>query len=117
MPAVELVQMIDPPPLAIRCGTAATIVFHTPVRLVSSVSCQTSGVTSSQAWTVQMPALAHHDVELAELGDALVDDPLERGRVAHVGLPRDDPPVQRLDLLDRLGQVRLGRHAVADRLA
>jgi hypothetical protein len=58
MPAVELVAMIDPPPAAIRCGTATTKVFHTPVRLVSSVSCQTCGVTWSQVCTVQMPALA-----------------------------------------------------------
>ena len=58
MPAVELVQMIDPPPAAIRCGTLTTIVFQTPVRLVSRVSCQTCGVTSSQLWMVQMPALA-----------------------------------------------------------
>ena len=58
MPAVELVQMIDPPPAAIRCGAATTIVFHTPVRLVSRVSRHTSGVTSSHACTVQMPALA-----------------------------------------------------------
>ena len=53
MPAVELVQMIDPPPAAIRCGTLTTIVFQTPVRLVSRVSCQTAGLTSSQACTVQ----------------------------------------------------------------
>ena len=58
MPAVELVQMIEPPPAAIRCGTVTTIVFQTPVRLVSRVSCQTAGLTSSQACTVQMPALA-----------------------------------------------------------
>ncbi len=59
MPAVELVAMIDPPPLSIRCGTAVTIEFHTPVRLVSSVSCHTCGVTSFHACTVQMPAFAH----------------------------------------------------------
>ncbi len=58
MPAVELVQMIEPPPAAIRCGTLTTIVFQTPVRLVSRVSCQTAGLTSSQGCTVQIPALA-----------------------------------------------------------
>ena len=31
---------------------------QTPVRLVSIVSCQTAGVTSSQACTLQMPAFA-----------------------------------------------------------
>ena len=30
---------------------------------------------------------------------------LQAGLVAHVGLPGDDPPVQRLDLLDGLGEV------------
>ena len=58
MPAVELVQMIDPRPAAMRCGAQATMVFHTPVRLVSRVSCHTAGVTSSHACTVQMPAFA-----------------------------------------------------------
>ena len=51
--------MIDPPPLAIRWGMAATMVFQTPVRLVSRVSFQISGLTSSQVWTEQIPALAH----------------------------------------------------------
>ncbi len=34
------------------------MVFQTPVRLVSRVSCHTAGVTSSHACTVQMPAFA-----------------------------------------------------------
>ena len=35
----------------------------------------------------------------------VVDRGLERVVVAHVGLAGDDPPVERLDLLDRLGEV------------
>src|SRR4029453_15766861 len=57
-PAVELVMMIDPPPAAGGGGNAATHVFLTPVRLISMVSCQISGVTSCHSWSVQMPALA-----------------------------------------------------------
>jgi hypothetical protein len=33
--------------------------------------------------------------------------------VPHVGLPGDDPPVQRLDLLGRLGQVLRRGHRIA----
>lgn len=115
MPAVELVMMIDPPPAVCRCGIAATQVFQTPVRLVSMVSCQICGVVSSQGWTVQMPAFAH-DVEAAQLGDAVVDGGLERGRVADVGLGGDDPPVQVLDLTHCFGQVVGVAHRVADRV-
>jgi hypothetical protein len=51
-PAVELVAMIDPPPAAMRWGTATTMVFQTPVRFVSMVSCHTCGVTWSHGCTV-----------------------------------------------------------------
>jgi hypothetical protein len=34
------------------------------------------------------------------------------GRIRDVGLPGDDPAVEGLDLLDRLGQVGRGRHRV-----
>jgi len=47
----------------------------------------------------------HHDVEPAQLGHAGLDRLLERVPVPHVRLDRDDPPVERLDLLDRLGEV------------
>jgi hypothetical protein len=52
------------------------------------------------------------DVQLPELGHAVVQRRLQRAVVPHVGLGGHDPPVQRLDLLDRLGQVRRGRHRV-----
>jgi hypothetical protein len=51
-PAVELVAMIDPPPAVMRCGIAAAMVFQTPVRLVSMVSCHTCAVTWSHGCTV-----------------------------------------------------------------
>ena len=108
MPAVELVAMIDPPPAAIRCGTATTNVFHTPVRLMSSVSCQTCGVTSSQVCTVQMPALAQTMSSRPSCATPSSTAAFSAGRVPYVGLGGDDPAVQRLDVLDRLGQVLLG---------
>ena len=116
MPAVELVQMIEPPPAAIRCGTLTTMVFQTPVRLVSRVSCQTCGVTSSQVWMVQMPALALTMFEPAELGHPVVDRGLQGTGVPHVGRCGHDPPVQGLHRLDRLGQLGLGRQRVAHRV-
>jgi hypothetical protein len=110
MPAVELVAMIDPPPLASRCGIETNSVFQTPVRLVSIVSRQSHLVPGLDGADARVGA---DDVELAELGDARVDRLLERAQVAHVGLAGDDPPVKRLDRLDRLGQVGFGAHAIA----
>src|SRR3984957_13340117 len=42
------------------------------------------------------------------MGDALVQRVLQRAGVPHVRLVRDDPPVERLDLLDGFGEVLLG---------
>jgi hypothetical protein len=49
----------------------------------------------------------------AELGEALRENGLDRGQVAGVGLPRDDPPVERLHLAHGLREVGLGRERVA----
>ena len=106
MPDVELVQMIEPPPAAIRCGTLTTIVFQTPVRLVSIVSCQTCGVTSSQLWMVQMPALATTMSSRPSSATPSSSRRLQGAGVAHVDLGGDDPPVEGLDRLDRLVEVR-----------
>ena len=57
-PATELIRMSDPPPASMRWGMAAMQVFQVPVRLVPMTVSHTSGVTSSQRWTVQTPALA-----------------------------------------------------------
>jgi hypothetical protein len=53
-----------------------------------------------------------HDVELAELGDAVVNRLLEGAEVTDVGLDGDDPAVERLDLAGGLGEVLRGRHRV-----
>ena len=50
--------MSEPPPASMRWGTEATQVFHAPVRLMPITVSHTSGVTSSQRWTVHTPALA-----------------------------------------------------------
>ncbi len=60
--------------------------------------------------------VGRHDVQPAQLGHAVVQSRLQRGIIADVGLGRHDPPVQRLDLLDRLGQVLRRRHRVRYRL-
>ncbi len=39
--------MIDPPPAAMRCGTVALAVIHTPVRLRSMTARQDSSVSST----------------------------------------------------------------------
>ncbi|SHU62344.1 Uncharacterised protein [Mycobacteroides abscessus subsp. abscessus] len=56
---MELTSTIAPPPRAIRCGVAARVVCHTPVRLTLSIVCQSlSGISSSIPREV-MPAVAH----------------------------------------------------------
>jgi hypothetical protein len=55
------------------------------------------------------------DVELAKLRDAVVNGGPQRAGVAHVGGDGDDPAVELLDGLDRLAQVGVGGHAVANR--
>ena len=56
--------------------------------------------------------IRHHDVEPAELGDAVVECCPQRRGIPHIRLVRHDPPVQGLDLADRLGQVLLGGQRV-----
>src|ERR1700761_2543643 len=50
----------------------------------------------------------------AELGDTLVKDGLDHGQVPDVGLAGDNPPAERLDLLDGLREVVLGGEWVAE---
>jgi hypothetical protein len=58
------------------------------------------------------PRVGGHDVQPPELGHAVVERRLQGAEVPHVGLGGHDPAVQRLDLLDGLGQVRRRRHRV-----
>src|SRR3984957_16874582 len=105
MAASELVITTDPPrPPLMMCGTAALIVFHWPVRLISIISSQTCSSISSVGAGVGMPAFA---APFAHGGG-------QRRQAAHVHLGGDDPPVQRLDLLDRAGEILGGRHRVRD---
>ena len=77
--------MTDPPPLPISCGMAAAIVCQTPVRLVSIVSCQTAGVTSSQACRCRCPH-SRRRCPACRAPYALVDDLPDGGGVTDVGL-------------------------------
>src|ERR1700735_1524880 len=57
--ASELVITTDPPrPPWTMCGTAALIVFHWPVRLMSIISVQVASSISSVGAMLEMPALA-----------------------------------------------------------
>ncbi len=59
IPATELVKMIDPPwPRSTIDGAAAFTVFHSPVRLMSIMSCHISSVRSSAGAKLAIPALA-----------------------------------------------------------
>src|ERR1700733_13568138 len=53
-------------------------------------------------------------VDRAEFGRARLEGLLRRGGGAEVGAGGEDPPVQGLDLLDRLGEVLWGGHRVSD---
>ena len=61
------------------------------------------------------PGVGRHDVQPPELGHAVVDGRLEGAVVTDVGLGGDDAPVQRLDLLHRLGQIVGGGHRIRHR--
>jgi hypothetical protein len=52
------------------------------------------------------------DIQPPQLSHAVVHGGLQRGEIAHVRLRSDDPAVQRLDRLDRLGQVGFGGQRV-----
>jgi hypothetical protein len=90
-------------------------VFQTPVRLMPIVSLP-GGVVEFEGRADLVDArVRDDDVEPAELGDAVVQGRLQGRGVPHVRLVRDDPPVKRLYLPDRLRQVflagrRVGRH-------
>jgi hypothetical protein len=81
-----------------------------------------TSITSRQACSVSSSAVAEaddagvcgHDVEPAEFGDPVVERRLQPAVVPHVGLAGDDAAVERLDLLDRLGQVVRCRHREGD---
>ena len=69
------------------CGTATLAAFQLPVRLTSTITCQRSlGISWASIGTGADARLGGDDVEPPELGDAVVDDLLERRVVAHVGL-------------------------------
>ena len=51
------------------------------------------------------PGVGHHNVEAAQLGDAVVDGRRQRVQVAHVRLPNDGAPPGPLNQLDRLVEV------------
>ena len=60
--------------------------------------------------------VAADDVQPAQFGDAVVDSLLDGAEIANVGLGGDNPPVQRLDLLDGLFQIARRRHPVGHRV-
>ena len=86
------------------CGIAALTVTNTPVSVTS---------TSSRHWPdVDLPGghglrddrrVGAHDVQpAAEFRDALVEHGPDRVEVADVRAAGDDPPVERLHLLDEV---------------
>ena len=98
MPAAELMLMIDPPlPASIIGGTTALMVFHTPVRLMSRVSCHCCGRNLPQPAPIQHAGVGDHDVEPAELLDRVGDHPLLPVGVADVDLLGQDLAALALD--------------------
>src|SRR5215469_12023032 len=58
--------------------------------------------------------VGHHDVKPAELGDALSRRLLDSLAVPHISPDRDDAAPPRLDELDSLREVGLGRWSVTE---
>ena len=110
-------MITEPPwPRSTIGGTAALIVFHTPVRLTAIISSHTCSSSSSAGPKLADAGVGHHDVDVAELADALGHDALELPEVAHVGLAGHDAPVELLDELGRVGQIVRRRQGVRHRL-
>ena len=100
-----------PPARESDAAQPAFTVFHTPERLTSIMSCQSASLVLSSVWPpLPIPALAHDDVQPAQLLDPAVDRGLERVVVADIDLGGHDPAVEALDQFGGLGQVvRRGR--------
>ena len=79
--------MIDPPlPASIIAGTAARMVRHVPFRLTSMTVSHCSSDISNIRPQLSTPGVGHHDVEPAELLDAVGDHLLQSGEIADVDL-------------------------------
>jgi hypothetical protein len=111
--------MIEPPsPASIISGAAASIVFQTPVRLMSIVSCHRGGVERLAVGIGDGrpdAGIGAGDIEAPELGRALGDHRDQPRPVGHVDDRRDDPPVERLDHRDGPLEVGPGGTRVAHR--
>ena len=107
---------MDPPlPAAIMRGTAALTVMNVPVS-VTSISSRNSArsiaqVSFGQEMIAALAAtMSSRPPSSATPSSSTASTPAQ---VPDVGLPRDDPPVERLDLLDGLREVGLGGQRVA----
>src|SRR5882757_4398043 len=108
-PKTELVITIEPPsPCSIRRGIAASQVCRTPVSMMSMQSCHAWIPTGLLADDRHDARVGQHDVDSAELRDTLVEHRLHSGTIADIGLAGDNPPIQRLHILDGLSEVAFG---------
>lgn len=100
-PDVEPMQMMEPPPVAMRWGTVAEIVFHVPVRvgfhdLVPERRRHlVPGVQRADA------RVGDHDVKPTELDGARVHCRYDGFGIADICLPGDDATMFRLHCLGR----------------
>jgi hypothetical protein len=114
MPAVELVRTIAPPlPRDHGRDRGLDGVEHAGQVHVDHVLPRAVNLVQRHG---RDAGVGQDDVHRAEFGHACLERRLELRLVPHVGLPREDPAVQRLDLLDGLGQVLRSGHGVGNRL-
>ena len=102
----------EPPrPPAMMCGTAARMVFHCPVRLMSIISSHTASSISSVGAGAEMPALAR---TMSRRPSSVTPPPTASVPRPDPGyhLGCDDPAIERLDLPHLLGEVLWRRHRV-----
>ena len=117
-PADELTMMIEPPlPASIIAGTAARMVRHVPLTVDVDDGVPLLLGHLEHPAPAQHAGVGDHDVEPAELLDAVGDHLLQRGQIADVDLAGEHLPAGRLHGRDRLGEILGGRQRVGDGVA
>ncbi len=89
MPAIDAVEMIEPPPTLRIGATACLMPRKTLRRRIAIVLSQFSTLMFSSGPTAAKPGVVIDDIEAAELLDRAIDGGLHNGLAGDVGLLED----------------------------